>query len=130
LFQSLDFLYTPSADVAADVAYFTGVLGAELVFAIEAMGTRVAMVRLAGPEAPAVLFAGHLEGQRPVLVYRVADLDAAMDELERRGWAREAPFGIPHGPCCAFTAPGGHRLAIYELTRPEVAEHFAGRRDF
>jgi hypothetical protein len=129
VFERLDFLYMPSGDVAAEVAYFTGVLGAELVFAIEAMGTRVAMVRLAaGP--PDVLLAGHLEGERPVLVYRVADLDRAMDELERRGWEREAPFGIPHGPCCAFTAPGGHRLAIYELTRPEVAEHFAGRRDF
>jgi hypothetical protein len=30
----------------------------------------------------------------------------------------------------AFDVPGGHRLAIYELTRPEVPERFAGRRDF
>jgi hypothetical protein len=34
------------------------------------------------------------------------------------------------GPCCSFTTPGGHRIAVYELTRPEVAAHFAGRRDF
>jgi hypothetical protein len=100
------------------------------VFAIEAMGTRVAMVRLPGHDAPAVILAGHLEGERAVLVYRVADLDAAMAELEGRGWARAPRFEIPHGPCCAFTAPGGHRLAIYELTRPEVPERFAGRRDF
>ena len=80
LFQSLDFLYMPSADVAADVAYFTEVLGGELGFAIEAMGTRVAMVRLA-PGPPDVLLAGHLEGERPVLVYRVAGLDAAVAEL-------------------------------------------------
>ena len=129
MFERLDFLYMPSADVAADVAYFTGVLGAELVFAIEAMGTRVAMLRLAdGP--PEVLLAGHLDGERPVLVYRVADLDAATAELRGRGW-REAPrFGIPQGPIVSFTAPGGHRLAIYELTRPHAADHFAGRRDF
>ena len=104
-------------------------LGGELVFAIEAMGTRVAMVRLAAA-GPQVLLAGHLEGERPVLVYRVADLDAAIAELQERGWEPAARFGIPHGPCCAFTAPGGHRIAIYELTRPEVAEHLAGRRDF
>jgi hypothetical protein len=105
------------------------VLGAELAFAIEAMGTRVAMVRLAsGP--PDVLLAGHLEGERPVLVYRVADLDAAVAELRGRGWEDAPRFGIPHGPIVAFTAPGGHRLAIYELTRPEAAAHFAGRRDF
>jgi hypothetical protein len=129
VFERLDFLYMPSGDVAADVEYFTGVLGAELVFAIEAMGTRVAMVRLAaGP--PEVLLAGHLEGERPVLVYRVADLDAAVAELRGRGWEDAPRFGIPHGPIVAFRAPGGHRLAIYELTRPEAAQHFVGRRDF
>jgi hypothetical protein len=128
-FQSLDFLYTPSADVAADIEYFTGVLGARLAFAIEAFGTRVAMVRLAeGP--PDVLLADHLEGERPILVYRVADLDQAKEELEGRGWEPQPSFGIPHGPCCSFRTPAGHRLAIYELTRPEASERFEGRRDF
>jgi hypothetical protein len=89
----------------------------------------VAMLRLAsGP--PAVLLAGHLEGERPVLVYRVADLDAATAELRARGWQDAPRLDIPHGPIVPFTARGGHRLAIYELTRPEVAERLAGRRDF
>ncbi len=68
----------PSRDVTADVSYFTEVLGGRLVFAVEGMGTRVAMVELTdGP--PRVLLAGH---------------------------------------------------AIYQRSRPEVEEHFAGRRDF
>jgi len=46
VFESLDYLYTPSRDVAADVRYFTDVLGGRLAFAIEDMGTRVAMVEL------------------------------------------------------------------------------------
>jgi len=50
--------------------------------------------------------------------------------LEGRGWRREAMLEIPHGPCCSFATPGGHRLALYQLTRPEVAGHFEGRRDF
>jgi hypothetical protein len=100
------------------------------VFAIEAMGTRVAMLRLADPDSPAVLLAGHLTGERAVLVYRVADLEAGMAELRGRGCDPGPRFEIPHGPCCAFETPGGHRLAIYELTRPEVPERFAGRRDF
>jgi catechol 2,3-dioxygenase-like lactoylglutathione lyase family enzyme len=120
----------PSADVAREVAYFTDVLGAELVFAIEAMGTRVAMVRTASGAGPDLIFAGHLDGERPVLVHRVADLERAIAELAERGLAPAARFEIPHGPCCALTAPGGHRLALYELTRPEVPERFAGRRDF
>jgi hypothetical protein len=128
-FQQLDFLYMPSADVAADVEYFTGVLGGRLVFAIEAFGTRVAMVELTeGP--PRVLLAGHLSGERTILVYRVSSLDDAMDELEARGWDQGPRLGIPHGPICPFRTPEGHRLAIYELTRPEADERLAGRRDF
>jgi hypothetical protein len=128
-FERLDFLYMPSADVAGDVEYFTRVLGARLEFAIEAFGTRVAMVRLSD-EPPGLLFAGHLEGERPVLVYRVDDLDRAVDELEARGWEASPRFGIPHGPACEMRTPGGHRVAIYELTRPEATERLAGRRDF
>ena len=127
--EQLDFVYMPSADVASDMEYFTTVLGGELVFAVEGMGTRVAMVELT-EAPPRVLLAGHLEGDQPVLVYRVADLKAAMRELEGRGWKRESTFEIPHGPVCSFHTPGGHRIAIYQLLRPEVGEHFAGRRDF
>ena len=45
-FEQLDFLYVPSSDVAADARYFTEVLGGRLVFAVEAMRTRVAAVDL------------------------------------------------------------------------------------
>ncbi len=70
-FLQLDYLYTPSDNVAADVRYFTEVLGGKLAFAIDAMGTRVAKIELtAGP--PHVLLTDHLEGERPILVYRVA----------------------------------------------------------
>jgi glyoxalase/bleomycin resistance protein/dioxygenase superfamily protein len=128
-FDQLDYLYTPSRDVAADTRWFTDVLGGTLEFAIESMGTRVALVRLTdGP--PAVVLTEHLEGDRPVLVYRVADLDAAVAELEARGWARGHGLEIPQGPVQSFTAPGGHRVALYQLTRPGVIETFAGRRDF
>jgi hypothetical protein len=127
-FERLDFIYTPSHDVAAEMEHFTSVLGAELVFAIEAFGARVAMVRLG--DSPPLLLADHLEGERPIFVYRVANLERAMKALEARGWQPQPRFGIPHGPCCSFETPDGHRLAIYELTRPEADERLAGRRDF
>jgi hypothetical protein len=129
LFEQLDFIYMPSGDAAADVHYFTEVLGAELIFAVEGMGTRVAMVEMTdGP--PRLLLAEHLEGDRPVMVFRVADLQQASQTLESRGWTRGHALEIPHGPVSTFETPGGHRLAIYQLARPEVGEHFAGRRDF
>ncbi len=119
----------PSRDTAADVKHFTEELGAELVFAIDAMDTRVAMVQL-GEEPPAILLADHLEGERPVLVFRVADLDATLKEIEARGGSAGPRFEIPFGPVCSLDLPGGQRLAVYERTRPEMAERFAGRRDF
>jgi hypothetical protein len=128
-FERLDFLYVPSRDVAADLGYFTEILGGQVVFAIQAMGTRVAAVRLT-EQPPLVLLADHLEGERPILVYRVPDLGAAMADLEARGWQRQHTLEIPHGPCCPFQTPGGHRVALYQLTRPEVTAHFEGRRDF
>jgi hypothetical protein len=129
LFQQLDYLYTPSTDVAADVRYFTGVLGARLGFAIEGMGARVAMVELtSGP--PHVLLADHLDGERPVLVYRVDDLGKATAALKKSGVKKQHSLEIPMGPCSSFVTPSGHRVALYELARPGVLEHFMGRKDF
>ena len=128
-FERLDFIYTPSADVAADAAHLAEVVGGRIVFAIEAMGTRVAMVELtSGP--PHLLLTDHLEGDRPVLIYRVANLDQALARMKARGFTQTATLEIPVGPCCSFSTPGGHRIAVYEATRPEVARHFEGRRDF
>lgn len=128
-FEQLDFLYMPSRDVAADVAYFTEVLGARRRFAIEDGGVRVAMLELSeGP--PRVLLTDHLAGEAPILVYRVADLQGAAEALTARGWTGGRTLEIPQGPCVSFTTPGGQRVAVYERSRPGVEEHFMGRRDF
>src|SRR2546425_9747387 len=86
LFEHLDFLYTPSRDVAADTGYFADVLGSRVVFAIEAMGTRVAALEVA-KDSPLVLLTDHLDGDRPILVYRVTNLAQAVAVLHSRGWA-------------------------------------------
>jgi hypothetical protein len=129
MFERLDYLYTPSRDVAADVRYFTETLGGRLVFAIEAMGTRVALIELT-QEPPQIVLADHLDGDRPILVYRVPDLDAAARDLEKGGAEPGHALEIPQGPVRSYIARGGQRIAIYQLTRPGVVESFAGRRDF
>jgi hypothetical protein len=129
MFEHLDYVYMPSRDVAADVAWFTDVLGGRLLFAIDAMGTRVAMLELTA-DPPKLVLAGHLDGDRPVLVYRVDDLEAATTELHERGWEAGHGLEIPQGPVQSFTGPGGQRIAMYELTRPDVEAGFIGRRDF
>jgi hypothetical protein len=128
-FESLDFVYHPSRDVKRDMAYFTDVLGGRLRFAVEGMGTRVAAIELA-PPPPLFLLADHVEGDTPILVYRVPKLSEALASLAKQGWERETTFEIPHGPICSFRAPGGQRIALYQLTRPGAAATFEGRRDF
>jgi len=128
-FEALDYVYMPSRDVARDLAWFADVLGGRVGFAIDAMGTRVAMLELT-PGAPRILLADHLEGDAPILVYRVPDLGRALDDLAARGWQRTGTLEIPQGPCCSFVAPGGQRIALYQLTRPGVVAQFEGRRDF
>ena len=128
-FMSLDYLYTPSKDVAADVRYFTEVLGGRLDFAVDGMGARVAKIDLTGGP-PYVLLTDHLEADRPIFVYRVEDLDASLARLKKNGWRKGSNLEIPMGPCCSFVSPHGHRIALYELSRPGVADHFDGRKDF
>ncbi len=112
MIEQADFLYLPTTNAARDLAFYRDMLGGEIVFAIEAFGTRVARVNL-GDDRPALLLAEHLEGEAPVLVFRVDDLDAEVAELEV-----EERFEIPHGPVAALRTPGGQRLALYELHPP------------
>jgi hypothetical protein len=128
-FEALDYVYMPSRDVPTDVRYFTDVLGGRLIFAIEGMGARVAMIELTHG-APRLLLADHLAGDAPILVYRVADLAAATADLAGRGWEADHTLEIPQGPVSTFRAPGNQRLAIYERSRPGVEASFVGRRDF
>jgi hypothetical protein len=127
-FGTLDYVYMPSRDVAADVTYFTDVLGGTKVFAIDDGGTRVAMISL-GAEPPRLLLTDHLDTDAPILVFRVADLAAEAERLRASkvdGWRLE----LPMGPAFSWTAPGGQRVAIYEPTRVGVVAHFEGRMDF
>jgi catechol 2,3-dioxygenase-like lactoylglutathione lyase family enzyme len=127
--EALDLLYVPSGDVEADRDFYRDVLGAEVVFAIEAMGTRVAELSVS-PEGPRLVLADHLTGEAPVLLHRVSDLGETLAQLTERGLRLERRVELPLGPCATFRSPGGQRLGLYELTRPQVDEHFAGRADF
>lgn len=125
----LDFIYMPSADVAADLERMVSGMGGEALFAIEAFESRVAAIRV-GQGQPLLLLADHLEGVTPILVFRTHDIEAALAELEERGVRAEARFEIPPGPCATLENPGGQRLAIYERTRAVLEERLAGRFDF
>ena len=126
--MSLDFIYVPTGDVDSTVRHYVEVLGAELRWKVRGMGTVVACLNVSG-EGPAILLSGHLEGEVPVLIYRVADYAATVAGLRADGVAEIHELEIPHGPCASFRAAGGQRYAVYELVRPEAATHFDGHID-
>jgi hypothetical protein len=129
VFEELDFLYCPSRDVAGDLAHYVERLGGNVVWAIERFGTRVARIELA-PGRPHVLLAEHLEGDQPVLMFRVSDLEAAEAELASRGATVSERFGFPDGEGVEVETPGPQRVGIYERTRPERGASLEGRIDF
>jgi hypothetical protein len=128
VFESLDFVYVPTEDVDAAAGGYVEGLGATLVWKVRGMNTVVARLGVsdAGPD---ILLSGHLEGAMPILIYRVADYGAAVAHLRAAGVTDLHEIDIPPGPCASFRAPGGQRLAVYELTRPSADEFFAGRLD-
>jgi len=129
MLERLDFLYCPSDDAARDLAWWSDRLGATPVFAVERFDTRVACVEPV-TAGPAVLFAEHLDGDRPVHVYRVDDLDAVVEELGRRGVQVSALFEFPFGDAVELALPGPQRVAVYARTREDRGESLRGRRDF
>ena len=128
MFLSLDYVYVPTADVDTTARRYVEAVGARLVWQVRGMGTVVACVRV-GDEGPAILLSGHLEGETPVLVYRVESYQRTVAALRAGGIEPITELEIPHGPCASFRAPGGQRYAVYELVRPEAATYFDGRFD-
>lgn len=118
----LEYLYVGSSDVAKDLAYYTAVLGAIVVWDFSEFGTRVVGLRLFA-EGPMVLLAGHRPAPSMLPIFGVEDLGKAEKELKKRGWKPEGPrFGIPDGDCYLFKDPSGNEYAIYEDARPHVLE--------
>ena len=128
MFLSLDYVYVPTDDVAATADRYVEALGARLVWRVRGMGTMVACLRVSD-DGPAILLSGHLEGENPVLVYRVERYRESVAALRAAGIDPITELEIPHGPCASFRAPGGQRYAIYELVRPDAATHFDGHFD-
>jgi hypothetical protein len=126
--QSLDFIYVPTANVDTTVEQYRAAFGAELLWKVRGMGTVVASLRLSG-QGPQILLSGHLEGETPILIYRVPDYAEAVGRLRDGGITEIAELENPHGPCASFRAAGGQRYAVYQLVRPRVDQHFLGRVD-
>ncbi len=124
----LVYLYLGSGDVAADLAWWNEVLGAELLWRYAAFGADVAGIRLGGdasggavPAGPVVILADHRPVPSCLPIWAVDDLDLTIEWLAATGWSRSAVrVEVPDGPCLVLTDPSGNQLALLRQDRPDV----------
>jgi catechol 2,3-dioxygenase-like lactoylglutathione lyase family enzyme len=115
----LKYLYVGTSRFDEDLAFYRDVLGAEEIWNFEEFGARVAALRVA--TGPLLLIADHRPAPSCLPVFGVDDLDAAVAQLESRGWRPDSgPFGIPDGPCYLFSDRSGNQLAIFGNVRPDA----------
>ncbi len=127
-FWKLAYLYVGTADLDRDLAYYTEVLGAKLLWNYHEFGAKVAGVRLC--EGPQYLLADHRPAPSILPIFEVGDLRATTKALRSRGWkSQDRSFEIPPGPCFVFKDPSGNELAIFENVRPRMVETSFGDPD-
>lgn len=121
----LEYLYVGTSDFDRDLAYYTKVLGAHVLWSYEEFGAKVAGLRLG--EGPQYLLADHRPAPSCLPLFAVKDLKAAAKDLRSRGWKSEGrPVEIPPGPCYVFKDPSGNPLGIFENARPGLVKQAFG----
>lgn len=120
-FGNLEYLYVGTSDFDRDIAYYTRILGARIVWNFHAFGAKVAALRVC--EGPLYLLADHRPAPSCLPLFAVRNLNVIAKELRARGWHPEGrSFEIPPGPCHIFKDPSGNELTIFENVRPHAME--------
>ncbi len=117
----LVYLYVGSADVEADLSFYLGSLGGELVWRVESGGVEVAAVRLG--EGPLVLLADHRPARSSIQIWAVDDLDGEIERLRAAGWTGPLhSVEVPDGPCLVLSDPSRNEVGLLEQVRPNLME--------
>jgi hypothetical protein len=113
----LAYVYVGAPDVRTTAAFWMRDLGAELVWAFDRFGARVAALRVG--DGPLLLLADHRPAGECRLLYSVDDLAGAVRGLRAAGAAQLQEVGVPPGPCVILDDPAGNPIGLIEETRPE-----------
>jgi predicted enzyme related to lactoylglutathione lyase len=120
-FKSLDYLYVGTDDFDRDVKHYRDVLKAELIWAFEKFGAKVAALRLA--YGPLLLLADHKKAPSVEPIFSVDNLEKTIKELKERGLQQlEGPVETPNGPAYTFRDQSGNGFSILQNDRPEALE--------
>ena len=111
------YLYTGSADVSVDLAWYNEVLGAELLWRFQAFGADVAGVTFG--QGPVVILADHRPVPSVMPIWSVDELEQLTEWLEATGWSQSAEtVEVPDGPCMVLTDRSGNQMGLLRQDRP------------
>jgi predicted enzyme related to lactoylglutathione lyase len=120
-FKQLEYLYMGCSDFDRDLKYYTEVLGAHLLWAFDKFDAKVAALRVAS--GTPILLATHRPAPSCQPIFSVASLEAAAENLKKRGWTSEGEaVETPNGRAYIFQDPSGNPLAILQNERPDALE--------
>jgi len=118
----LRFLYVGTSDTARDVRWYVEKAGACKVWHLRAFGAEVACLDVGA--GPMLLLADHRPPGTVLPIYKVDDLKATVQAMQKAGWEPEGPlFEVLNGPCRMFKDPSGNEVCLMLETRPGAMDH-------
>ncbi len=120
-FQNLDYLYVGCSDFERDVRFYRDILKAELLWAFNKFGSKVAAFKMA--YGPIVMLADHIKAPSVEPIFSVSNLDASIKTLKSRGVENiQGPIETPTGRACSFKDSAGNRYSIVQNDKPDALE--------
>ena len=120
-FKNLEYLYVGCNNFDSDVQFYREVIKAELLWAFNKFGSKVAAFKMA--YGPVVLLADHKKAPSIEPIFSVDNLETAVKSLKEKGIKElEGPIDTPNGRAYSFKDPGGNQFSILQNESPDAME--------
>lgn len=120
-FKTLEYLYVGCNEFDADVRFYKDTIKAELLWAFNKFGSKVAAFKMA--YGPILLLADHKKAPSIEPIFSVDNLETAVKSLKERGITKlDGPIDTPNGRAYSFKDPGGNQFSILQNENPEAME--------
>lgn len=120
-FKNLEYLYVGCNDFDADVRFYKDTIKAELLWAFNKFGSKVAAFKMA--YGPILLLADHKKAPSIEPIFTVDNLETVVKSLKEKGITKlDGPIDTPNGKAYSFKDLGGNQFSLLQNENPEAME--------
>ncbi|MBS1957034.1 MAG: VOC family protein [Cyanobacteria bacterium SZAS-4] len=120
-FKNLEYLYVGCNDFDVDVRFYKDTIKAELLWAFDKSGSKVAAFKMA--YGPVLLLANHKKAPSIEPIFSVDNLETAVKSLKEKGISKlDGPIDTPNGKAYSFKDLSGNQFSILQNENPEAME--------